>query len=325
MQTRTRTLTTLITLAAIAATPAAAQAAHTPVRTHVGLPESQLMAALDGTVVLVADHKLMQRGPDGAITPVRGAPTAEYRSIDLGRDGAGELVLTYIRCWHGGCKAISDDLAGHRVTYKKLAPKHCGVTTAPARWGERVAYSLSCTKLSSNTAYDRKRSGLFVRTGAGAPKRLRTPRSDISTVARVDLRGDTVGAVALGKRSYAFSQTVSGTHRRFTRVLDDQGNTDVISMALGRGGVLWTLRAGEDAGGHYWERISRLGASGCDAQPLPIVMPAYDEDNEGGGRTSDPEPVLAAEALAVDGDTVYLSTPAGGLVNHRFTPVSACS
>ena len=55
--------------------------------------EAQRMTALDRTVVWTTgkfpSQTLMQRSPDGTVGPVKGAPVAVYRSIDLGRDAQG--------------------------------------------------------------------------------------------------------------------------------------------------------------------------------------------------------------------------------------------
>ena len=143
-------------------------------------------------------------------------------------------------------------------------------------------------------------------------------------MARIDLRGETVGAVALGKRSYAFSQTVRGRRLRSMRVEDDGERTDVISMALGAGGALWTLR-GERDGDGYWEQISRLAASSCDSQSLPVRVPTDDHhDEEDGGSSGPGEPILPATAMAIDGNTIHLATPSAGLVTHAFSPTSDC-
>src|SRR3954451_7302039 len=72
------------------------------------------VAALDGTVVWVAgdagSQTLMQRS-GGVTAPVAGAPAAQgYRSIDLGHDTRGGLVLTYRRCSSfSRCVARRDD------------------------------------------------------------------------------------------------------------------------------------------------------------------------------------------------------------------------
>jgi hypothetical protein len=316
-----RTLIPLLALAAAAAAPAGASAADTVV---VPGADASQMTALDGTVVWVSgafpNHVLMQRSPDGTITPVAGAPTATYLSIDLGHDGAGRLVLTYIRCaGTKHCKAYSDDLAGHRVTFKRLAPARCALTTAPARWGSRVAYGLDCSKLTGRpNVHDRRRSGLFVRRGVGAPKHLRLPKDavkfGIDRVRWADLRGTKVGAVVADVYSYAFSQTIDGTHLRSAFVAASEGESDenVRGLSLGTGGALWTLVDAVHTGDPNQARISRLGASGCaDVETLANATPAA----EG----------YRAEAMAVDGDTVYLFAPGTGIVIHEFSPSSTCS
>jgi hypothetical protein len=315
-----RPLVVLLTLAAVAATPAAAGAADTPV---VPGADARQMTALDGTLVWVSgtfpNHTLMQRSPDGIITPVAGAPKATYPSIDLGHDGSGRLVLTYLRCsGTRSCKAYSDDLAGHRVIYKRLAPKRCTLTAAPARWGSRVAYGLGCSRLRGKpNVHDSKRSGLFVRRGNGPAKRLRLPkpatRLVIDDVRWVDLHGRSVGAVVADVYSYAFSQTVDGTHLRSSFVAASEGESDetVRGLSLGTGGALWTLVDAVHTGDPNQARISKLGATGCAETEILANPSAADEG-------------YRAEAMAVDGDTIYLYAPAAGIVTHELVPSSTC-
>jgi hypothetical protein len=316
----TRPLVLLLTLAALAAAPGAAAAADTSV---VPGADARQITALDGTLVWVsgrfANHTLMQRSPDGIITPVVGAPKATYPSIDLGHDGAGKLVLTYLRCLGTKrCKAYSDDLAGHRATYRRLAPRRCTLTAAPSRWGSRVAYGLGCSKLAGRpNVHDPKRSGLFVRRGTGAPKRLRLPkpatRFVVDNVRWVDLLRTRVGAVVADIYSYAFSQTVDGTHLRSSFVAASEGESDesVRGLSLGAGGALWTLVDAVHTGDPNEARISKLGASGCAGSE---VLANASEADEG----------YRAEAMAVDGDTIYLYAPAVGIVTHEFSPSSSC-
>ena len=78
-------------------------------------PAAQDVDALDGTVVWVSgrfgSQRLMQK-TDAGVAPVAGAPVATaYRSIDLGRDAQGGVVLTYLRCrTASSCVARQDDL-----------------------------------------------------------------------------------------------------------------------------------------------------------------------------------------------------------------------
>ncbi len=318
-----RTLLSCLTLAAIAVAPAVARAADTVVVPGV---EANEMTALDGTLVWSSgdfpDHTLMQRNPDGTIAPVAGAPSANYRSIDLGRDGNGDLVLTYLRCEaNRNCKAVSDDLEGHRSFYKKLVPKRCELTAAPSRWDTRVAYGLSCDRLRGKQhVHDRSRSGLFVRKGSAAAKRLRMPkdavRFGVDHVRYVDLRGTNVGAVVTDIYSYAFSQTVNGSTLRSTFVAASEGESDenVAGSALGTGGALWTLVGASHTGDPNEARISRLGRDGCDNFERLINAPGPAEA-EG----------YRAEGLAVNGTTLYLFVRGSGIVTHEFTPASACT
>lgn len=316
-----RTFTSVLALAALAAAPAAAQAADVVV---VPGAEAQRMTALDGTLVWTGgkfpNQTLMQRSPDGTVAPVMGAPTMTYRSIDLGHDGKGRLVLTYLRCTGTkDCKAISDNLAGTRVSYKRLVPKRCALTSAPSRWRDRVAYGLSCDKPSGKPhVHDRSRSGLFVRKGAGAAKRLRLPKDavkfGVDNVSFVDLRGTAVGAAALDIFSYAFAQTVNGSSLRSTFTAASEGESDehVVGLALGSGGLLWTLVDATHTGDPNEARLSRLTGGTC-ADSERIVSPPNEFDH------------YRAEAMAVDGTTIYLFVPGTGIVTHDFAPTFVCS
>ena len=315
----TRSLISCLTVAALAAVPAAASASDPVLGSAVG---PQHLTALDGTVVKVegsgTSAQLIQRAPDGSVAPVAGAPHGDYRAIDLGHDATGALMITYIRCDGAGhCRAFSDDLHGRRVTFKHLTPKRCELTTAPARWGSRVAYGLSCSKLHGPPhVYDAGRSGLFVRSGAGAPKKLRAPKRGYAYANWADLRGTTVGAIAAGNQSIAYSQRVDGSRLRRMQITDNQGETDDYSidgMELGGGGALWTLVTdSEEEGDMVTQELSSLGASACDMQVIPIV--------------TDPnthQPDLAGDALAVDGDTVYL-TRGAAILTHAFQRTGGC-
>jgi len=315
----TRTLIVALTLAAVAATPAAAATYVPSVAPSSG---GQPLTALDGTFVWVSgsypEQTLTQRTPDGVVAPVAGAPSAIYRSIDLGHDDAGRLVLTYLRCSdEQHCAPYSDDLAGHRISYRRLVPKRCAITSVPARWGSRVAYGLRCDKLRGEPhRYDGSRSGLFTRKGAGAARRLRLPKDADEFVPLVDLHETTVGAVAT-TYSNAFTQTVNGTHLRSARVSDPAAtNGFIVGMALGNGGRLWTVYIDIGLGsGPGPTLISRLGNTSCaDSQRVPTF-------NSYGTR-------IPPSAMAVDGDTLYFSLeddgPAAGIVVQPFAPTSVC-
>ena len=317
----TRTLTCILALASLAAAaPAVAGAADTVV---VPSADAQRMTALDGTIVWRSgkfpSQRLMQRSADGAVAPVKGAPTAVYPSLDLGDDDRGDLVLTYIRCaGTKDCKAISDDLDGHRTTYKRLVPARCSLSSAPSRWRDRVAYGLSCDKLSGKPhVHDRARSGLFVRTGAGAAKRLRLPKDavkfGVDDVSSVDLRGTAVGAAVTVTFSYAFAQTVNGQVLRSTFASASEGESDehIVGLSLGAASRLWTLVDANHTGDPNEARISRLTSGTC-ADTERIVGPATEFED------------YPAEAMAVDGATVYLAVPGAGIVTHAFAPTFTC-
>lgn len=317
-----RTLLSALTLAAIAAAPATANAADTVVVPGVA---AQHMTALDGVIVwrtgTFPNNTLMQRGADGSVGPVQGAPTGYYPSFDLGHDGNGELVLTYLRCaGNKACKAYSDDLAGHRNSYKKLVPANCELTTAPSRWLDRVAYGLECAKIvAKKKVHDASRSGLFVRKGAGTPKRLDRPKDakkfGIDNVSWVDLRGTNVGAVVSDIYAYSYTQTVNATHLRSAFVAASEGDSDanVVGLSLASGARLWTLTDSSHAGDPNEAAIDRLGSS-CDDYER-VKNPVGPDDEEG----------YPYEAMAVDGDTVYAYVPDTGIVTHPFVPTFTCS
>jgi hypothetical protein len=316
-----RSLISLLTLAAVAAaTPAVAGAADTVLVPSV---EAQRMTALDGTLVWVSgafpNQTLMQRSSDGTVAPVAGAPTATYRSVDLGHDGSSRLVLTYVRCTGTkNCKAYSDNLAGTRNTYKKLVPTRCELTSAPSRWGSRVAYGLSCDKLRGKpNVHDRTRSGLFVRKGSAAAKRLRLPKDavkfGVDFVNWVDLRGTKVGAVASDIYSYAFSQSVNANALSSRFIAGSEGESDehVVGMSLGSGGALWTLVDALHVGDPNQARITRLVGGNCD-ETETLSNATLDDDS------------YRYTALAVDGTTLMLNAPTIGIVTHPFAPSTTC-
>jgi hypothetical protein len=318
-----RTLISLLTLGAIAAAPAAASAADTTV---VPGADAARMTALDGTLVWVTgtfpNQTLMQRGPDGTVAPVTGAPVATYNSIDLGHDGAGRLVLTYIRCaGTSGCRAYSDNLSGRRVSYKRLTPPRCTLTAAPARWNSRVAYGLSCWKTSNgHRVSDPSRSGLFVRRNADRPRRLRLPKDAVkfgaTNIGWVDLRGTIVGAAASDIYAYAFTQTVNATHLRSDFVAASEGESDeqVVGQASGSGGILWTLVDATHTGDPNMAILSRIVDGDCEEFER-LENPRGPGEAEG----------FRAVAMAVDGRTIYLQVPGTGIVSHEFVPSRPCS
>ncbi len=317
-----RTLVSILALAALAATPATVDAAEAVI---VPGADAQQLTALDGTVVWVSGafptQTLMQRGPDGSIARVTGAPTATYRSIDLGRDGQGELVLTYIRCaGTRNCKAYSDDLSGRRVSFKRLTPQRCQLTAAPARWGSRVAYGLFCSKLGDAPGHDARRTGLFVRKGSAAAKRLQTPKDarkfGIDFVRYVDLRGTNVAAAVTDIYSYAFSQTVNGSNLRSDFVGGSEGDSEaqIVGQSLGSGMLLWTLVDAFHAGDPNVSAISRIIDADC-AEFESVENPRGPNEAEG----------YRYEAMAVDGRTIYLYAPGAGVVRHDFTASRPCT
>src|SRR3954469_8265499 len=130
-----------VAIAAACAAPAADAA------TVVPDPAAGEVTALDGTLVWVtgaAGSQTLMRHDASGTRRVPGAPAARfYRSIDLGHDRAGALVLTYVRCpASGACDARRDDLHGHRASLPGLTLTRCSLTTAPAVWRTAAAYGL---------------------------------------------------------------------------------------------------------------------------------------------------------------------------------------
>lgn len=313
-----RTLISLCITAALAAGPAVAQAADPVVVPDNGADQ---ITALDGTIVWSNGSRLMRRSPSGTIAPVPGAPLTSHRGIDLGRNAEGDVVLTYLRCTTvTRCDPYVDDLAGNSVALKHLAPKRCVLATAPSVWASKLAYFLRCFKLRGpSNVPDAKRSGLFLRVGSGAPRRLWMPdgttRFDLNSPPRIDLRGRTVGAVVGKRNKLAITQAIDARQQRVARVAT-QGNGGaqiVTGMALDSSGVLWTVTqgwTGEGEDAHATDDvISRLGSATCaDSESIPIK-----------GHTS------FAQAIAVDGARMYLTTMDYGIVRHVFRPTFTCS
>ena len=304
-----RLLLTPLVVAAALALPAVASAADVLVAPD---PAAQQLTALDGTIVWVSGafghQKLMQRTPDGTVAPVKGTREARsYRSIDLGHDSDGALRLTYLRCdTTSSCKALWNDLDGRRATFRKLALPKCAISTAPSWWRTRIAYGLDCTGSAAN----RRRTGLYIRNGSHAPRRLPLPKDaakfGVDRIESVDLRATRVAAVAADIYEYAFSESVDGTGMSSFLAAASEGDSDenARGLALGTGGMQWTLTDAEHAGDPRETLIFRL-AGDCLRRER-IATPA-DAD-------------FAATDLAVDGTTLYLLVPGVGILTHAFVP-----
>jgi len=319
MFTKQTLLLSALTVAAVAATATPASAADTVV-VPMGSGEAVAqMTALDGTLVWSTGDALFKRDPDGTIDPVEGAPAASYRSIDLGLNASGNIVLTYLRCGgpRDGCAAFSDDLAGSRARFKHLAPKRCAVSAAPARWGARVAYGLRCGRLRGPlNVFDAARSGLFVRKGSGPAKRLRVPSGnaefDVHVVTTVDLRGTDVAAVVNSAGySRAVVQTIEARRRRATELSGGSSESQYseAGVALGSGGALWSLLEGrsDDVTSAALQRTDDTGCTRVES--LPSV----------------PGQSYPAEAMASDGTQTFLFVRGTGIVTHAWHPEPECS
>jgi hypothetical protein len=288
-------------------------------------PAATQVTALDGTIVWVSGETqgqtLMQRAADGTIAPVAGsAEAAYYRSIDLGHDANGKLVLTYLRCTTlSRCTPVRDDLAGHRSTFKNLAPKNCALSTAPVQWGSRTAYGVACfTRKNGRKVADNARTGLYVRTGTGAAKRLATPRlarqAGAYDVTSVDLRGKNVAAVYADIAHVAVLERATGATPVAFRTGSSEGDTDQRTSGLALGGTTRLFALTQSSyGGEPAQTVLHRQTSACrDYQTL--TSPS--------GPNSDFD--YPAVDIAADGNTVYLVDPDVGIVSHTYTPSVGC-
>jgi hypothetical protein len=310
----------LTTFAVAAALAPAAMASDTIVAAD---PAADQATALDGTIVWVSGdygaQVLMRKTADG-VERVPGAPQAQsYRSVDLGHDARGQLVLTYMRCSSpSSCVARRDDLNGHRAGFRGLTLARCTLSTAPALWRTRAVYGLQCRTTAKTPTFDAKRSGLYVKTGSAAPRRLPIPKAAVKSgsdlISAVDVRGTNVAAIAADIYEYAFSETVTGTGQRSFLAAASEGESDehTRGLALAPGGTLWTLTDAEHSGDPNQAIIQRLAGS---CQQWESLTNPSGPDQERGFRAID---------VAVDGDATYLVVPGTGIVSHDFTPTHAC-
>lgn len=307
-----RVLLTSLLAAACLALPASASAQDALVAPD---PAAQQITALDGTIVWVSgpfgSQRLMQRTPDGTIAPVEGAPLSRsYRSIDLGKDRDGELLLTYLRCdTSSSCRSLWNDLDGRRATYRKLTLPGCTISTAVSQWRARVAYGLSCAGSASN----RRRTGLYTKNGSRPIVRLPRPkeavRFGVTFVESVDLRGERVAAVAADIYEYSFSQTVGGRDMRSFLAAASEGESDASArgLAIQSAATHWTLATSSHTGDPNQTTITRQ-ARGC-LQWQRLLSPP-----------SAPQEQFEAVDVAADGGTLYLLRPGVGIVEHTFAP-----
>ena len=296
----------LAVLALLALAPAAARA-----DTIVADPAAQQVTALNGTIVWVSGDKaqtLMQHDATGD-RPVQGAPAAaSYRSVDLGLDARGRLVLTYQRCSSPSrCVVRQDDLHGHRTSMSVRLPSGCTMSVAPARWRTRTAYGVGCRASS--------RSGLYVKTGAAPARRLPRPhdaaRYGVTQPTSVDLRGTRAAAVLSDIYSYAFAENTdrSGLRAHLSAASEGDSDAHTPGLALGTGGALWSLTDAQHAGDPLQTVIQQQTAT-CSAYET-ITAPEGDER-------------YPAVDLAADGDQLYVVVPGTGIVTHTFAPARAC-
>jgi len=308
-----------LSLAIMASASASAAAADTLVAPD---PEAGQVAALDGTVVWVSgafpSQTLFRHSAATGTTPVKNAVAGRvYRSIDLGHDASGQLVLTYVRCrGTGECRVFRDDLNGRATTINGLVPKRCELSGVPAIWGNRVAYGLGCYRVSKGQRVaDGRRSGFYVRNGSKSPRRLALPKDAIKfgadEIARVDLRATRAAAVAADIYEYVFSQSVGGRGISSFLAVTSEGESTghVRGLALGAGGVTWSLAQAEHSDDPKQSIIGRMLGDCLQIERLASAGPGAD---------------FRAGGLAVDGDKVFLSVPGTGIVRHDFVPERAC-
>ena len=316
MQRSSRTCAFAACVIAALAVPGVASAADTVIAAD---PAADQVAALDGTVVWTSgtfgDQVLMRRTPAGVIARVKGTPrAARYASIDLGHDGKGRLVLTYERCDKDTCVAKRDNLRGQRASFRHLTLKRCSLSAAPAVWGPRLAYGLSCR--TSKNVSDDKRSGLYVKTGAGSPRRLRLPsdaaKFRVTNINAVDLRGRRVAAIAADIYEYAFSETVGARGLRSLRVASSEGesNAHAMGVSLGTNNAMWTLVESQIVDEANRANIFKVSST-CFTRESIVNPP------------SKPEGFVATH-LVVDRTTLYLVVPGAGIVQHDFVPQTEC-
>jgi hypothetical protein len=310
-------------LTTLAVTAAVAPAAMASDSTAAADPAASQLTALDGTLVWVSGdygaQVLMRKTADG-IGRVPAAPQAQsYRSIDLGRDSSGRLVLTYLRCSSPSrCVALRDDLQGHRASFRGLTLTRCTLSTAPAVWRTRAVYGLQCRTAAKTPTFDTKRSGLYVKTGTGTPRRLPLPKSAVKSgsdlISSVDVRGTNVAAIAADIFEYAFTESVTGSGQRSFLSAASEGESDAHTrgLALGPGGTLWSLTDAEHTGDPNQAIIHRLAGSCHEWESLTN---APGPDQQMGFQAID---------VVVDGATTYLVVPGKGVVSHEFAPVHPC-
>lgn len=310
-------LTSILLLAACLIAPAAASAQETVVAPD---PAAEQITALDGTLVWVSGtfgaQQVFMRAPDGTISAVKGAPRSRsYRSIDLGHDSDGKLLLTYLRCdTSSSCKSLWNDLDGRRATFRNLEPRGCKINTAVSQWRTRLAYGLFCTGSGAN----RKLTGLYTKNGSRKPVRLPRPKDAVKfgvrTIESVDLRGERVAAVAADIFEYSFSQTVGGRDMRSILAAASEGESDenARGLSIQSAATHWTLTDATHTGDPNTAYIFRQ-TGGCLQRELLVSGPSPTEEFE-------------ATDVAADGATLYLLKPGIGIVTHAFTadPTLSC-
>ena len=200
--------------------------------------------------------------------------------------------------------------AGHSASFPGLAPKGCTVGPV-AVWRTRTAYSLFCVRAGR---VDDRRSGLYVKRGTRAARRLALPagivRARLPEDSSIDLRGRRVGGIACDCdiSFHAFAEDLDGRNGVSFMVAGSDGDEagDAPGLALGPAGTLWAL-AVDQGGGRTETRIMRASGPHCiQSEGVP----------------GDERP--AAVDLAVDAQVLYLASPGIGITEHQFAPERPC-
>jgi hypothetical protein len=209
-----------------------------------------------------------------------------------------------------------DDLRGHRASLPGLAPKGCTVGPV-AVWRARTAYSLFC-------GVDDRRSGLYVKSGKRAARRLALPagivKARLPELSSIDLRGRRVGGIACDCDIswHAFAEDLDGRNGVSFMVASSEGDSagEAPGLALGPARTLWALAVEEAIVNapvpfnRIETTITRARGTRC-IQSERVVSPPGDERP-------------AAVDLAVDGQALYLASPGIGITEHRFAPERPC-
>jgi hypothetical protein len=214
---------------------------------------------------------------------------------------------------------MRDDLAAHRSAVKNLRLKNCELSTAPAIWGSRMAYGQACfARKNGRKVADNARTGLYVKTGSGKPKRLKTPKAASKAgaydVSSVDLRGKNVAAIYEDISQIAVLERVTGATPVAFRTGGSEGDTDQRTTGLALAGTtrLFALTQSSHPDDPLQTVLHRQTSACRDYQTLTATA---------GSRGDAQYPAID---IAADGNAVYLVDPEVGIVTHTYTPSVGC-